>query len=100
LLIDPYVSLPQTLQDGLLKHYQKRLLDFMVVDEGEFLHAYQYCAINRNLQIMGAFAFLSRVKGKKDFEAYIPRALRSLKQNLQRVDRHTCKGLRRVIEGL
>ncbi len=100
LLIDPYVALPQTLQDGLLKHYQKRLLDFMVVDEGEFLHAYQYCAINRNLQIMGAFAFLSRVKCKRDFEAYIPGALRSLKQNLQKVDPHTCKGLRRVIEGL
>ena len=100
LLIDPYVSLPQTLQDGLLKHYQKRLLDFMVVDEAEFLHAYQYCAINRNLQIMGAFAFLSRVKGKKDFEAYIPGALRSLKQNLQKVDPHTCKGLRRIVEGL
>jgi aminoglycoside/choline kinase family phosphotransferase len=100
LLIDPYVALPQTLQDRLLKHYLKRLSDLMVVDEGEFLHAYQYCAINRNLQIMGAFAFLSREKGKKDFEAYIPGALESLKQNLQRVDPNACKELRRVIEGL
>ena len=100
LLIDPYVALPQTLQDRLLKHYLKRLSDLMVVDEGEFLHAYQYCAINRNLQIMGAFAFLSREKGKKDFEAYIPGALESLKQNLQRVDPNACKELRRVVEGL
>lgn len=100
LLIDPYVALPQTLQDGLLQYYLKRLSGLMAVDEGEFLHAYPYCAVNRNLQILGAFAFLSREKGKRDFETYIPQALRSLKQLLQRINPDVCKKLRRLVRGL
>ena len=100
LLIDPYVALPQTVQDRLLEYYLKRLSDHMTVDEDKCLHAYQHCAINRNLQIMGAFAFLSRNKGKKTFENYIPPALESLKRNLQRIDPQACRQLRRLVEGL
>ena len=100
LLIDPYVALPQTLQERLLKYYMERLSNHMKVDEDTFLHAYQYCAVNRNLQIIGAFAFLSRVKGKKGFEIYIPPALTSLRQNLDRIDPHDCEALRRLVEGL
>jgi aminoglycoside/choline kinase family phosphotransferase len=100
LLIDPYVELPQNLQDRLLSDYLTRLSEFVPVDRGRFLHAYEYCAINRNLQILGAFAFLSRQKGKKDFEPYIPPALKSLKQRLQNLEPQVCKQLRRIVEGL
>ncbi len=100
LLIDPYAALPQTLQKRLLQYALKRLSARMAVDKREFLQAYQYCAINRNLQIIGAFAFLSRVKGKKAFEAYVFPALRSLKQNLHTIERSLCKRLRRIVEGL
>jgi NDP-sugar pyrophosphorylase family protein len=100
LLIDPYVALPQTLQDALLQYYTESLSDLIKINKDAFLHAYPYCAVNRNLQILGAFAFLSREKGKKDFEAYIPPAIRSLKQNLERVDPHACRQLKRMVEGL
>ena len=100
LLIDPYVELSQEMQDRLLSDYLTRLSAFAPVDRSRFLHAYQYCAINRNLQILGAFAFLSRQKGKRDFEAYIPPALRSLKQRLQNLEPQVCRQLRRVVEGL
>lgn len=100
LLIDPYVELPQNLQDSLLSDYLTRLSEFVPVDRGRFLHAYQYCAINRNLQILGAFAFLSHQKGKKDFEAHIPPALRSLKQRLQNLEPRVCNQLRHIVEGL
>jgi hypothetical protein len=38
--------------------------------------------LTRNLQILGAFSYLSKVKGKKQFERYIPAAVRSLRSNL------------------
>jgi NDP-sugar pyrophosphorylase family protein/tRNA A-37 threonylcarbamoyl transferase component Bud32 len=100
LLIDPYVQLSQTLQEKLLKYAMQSLADRMHVDEAEFIHAYNYSAINRNLQILGAFAFLTNVKGKKDFEDYIPPALASLKQNLLKAEGDSCTQLRRVVEGL
>jgi aminoglycoside/choline kinase family phosphotransferase len=100
LLIDPYVELSQDIQESLLKYALEHLSARMAVEKNEYLQAYQYCAINRNLQILGAFAFLSREKGKKDFEAYIAPAVRSLKQNLQRVEGSVCKELRHIVEAL
>jgi aminoglycoside/choline kinase family phosphotransferase len=100
LLIDPYVGNARDLQEGLLTYYLKRLGLFVPVDKSSFLRAYDCCAINRNLQILGAFAFLSQVKGKKDFEAYIPAAVMTLKQNIQRLEPHTCKRIRRIVEEL
>jgi aminoglycoside/choline kinase family phosphotransferase len=99
LLIDPYVELSGALQARLLTYCMQRLADRVRVNEDEFTHAYNSCAINRNLQILGAFAFLSKVKGKKPFEVYIPSALASLKQNLQKAE-GDCALLRRIVEGL
>jgi len=42
------------------------------------METYPYLAIQRNLQILGAFSFLSRIKGKNYFETYIPIAFKSL----------------------
>ena len=100
LLIDPYVELPQSLQEDLLTYYARRLSDFVPVDPNDFLHAYKYCAINRNLQILGAFAFLSRVKGKKDFETYIPPAVSSLKARLRGIGQSECPKLSRIIQSI
>jgi len=100
LLIDPYVELPHNIQDSLLSDYLTRLSEVIPVDRGRFLRAYHYCAINRNLQILGAFAFLTRQKGKKDFEPYIRPALTSLKQRLRNVEPQVCDQLRRIVEGL
>ncbi|RLB93032.1 MAG: aminoglycoside phosphotransferase, partial [Deltaproteobacteria bacterium] len=48
----------------------------------DFVTGYRYCALARNLQILGAFGFLSRVKGKTRFADYIPAALAGLKRRL------------------
>ena len=100
LLIDPYVELPRALQLRLLNYYLKRLSDFMAVDADEFLDAYVYCAVNRNLQILGAFGFLSRVKGKKDFETYIPPAVSSLKARLRGIGQSVCPKLNGIIQSI
>ncbi len=100
LLIDPYVELPRALQLKLLNYYLKRLSDFMTVDADEFLDAYVYCAMNRNLQILGAFGFLTCVKGKKDFEAYISPAVSSLKARLRTIEQSQCPKLSSIIQGI
>ncbi|MBN1843612.1 MAG: phosphotransferase [Deltaproteobacteria bacterium] len=99
LLIDPYVELPEDIQQDLLAYYLDRLSGSVPVNRQDFLRAYRYCAINRNLQILGAFGFLSRVKEKTDFEAYIPAALASLKIRLSTIE-SDCPQLVRIVNGI
>jgi len=81
LLIDPYVDLPPRLQEALLADAVAGLgLSGRRVQD--FVTGYRYCALARNLQILGAFGFLSRVKGKTRFADYIPAALAGLKRRL------------------
>ncbi len=84
LLTDPYVALPQTLQEQLLHRYLERLARRMMgVDNRVFLRHYALLALQRNLQIIGAFAFLSRVRGKVFFADYIRPAVVMLHRRLQ-----------------
>jgi aminoglycoside/choline kinase family phosphotransferase len=83
LLIDPYVALPRSIQTELASDGADKLSDLIGIDKNKFYRGYEYCSITRNLQILGAFGFLSRRKGKKVFENYIPAAIKSLKANLQ-----------------
>ncbi|RLB85858.1 MAG: aminoglycoside phosphotransferase, partial [Deltaproteobacteria bacterium] len=85
LLIDPYVKLTKRTQEELVTYAMSRLKIESTADQSKFKRCYHYCCLTRNLQFLGAFAFLSRVKGKKNFESYIPQAVRSLKSNLQRL---------------
>ncbi|MFH0994018.1 MAG: sugar phosphate nucleotidyltransferase [Pseudomonadota bacterium] len=85
LLIDPYVDLDPSLQDRILKFCIQALSDRVPVDPISFTSAYRYCRITRNLQILGAFGYLTRVKGKSGFDAYIPTALRTLNRSLSQL---------------
>ena len=82
LLIDPYVELPLLIQNQLLQYSLERLSRRLAMDPTEFGACYHYCTLTRNLQILGAFGYLSKVKGKHHFEDYIPAAVRSLQTNL------------------
>ena len=85
LLIDPYVELPPAIQTQLIDYSIEVLSALTELASEEFLACYRYCTLTRNLQILGAFSYLSKVKGKKQFERYIPAAVRSLKSNLAAV---------------
>ena len=69
---------------------KKELLNFYLdewsylapVDPETFKSNFEMIAFQRNLQILGAYAFLSRVKGKTYFEQYIPAALASFRSSL------------------
>lgn len=86
LLIDPYVDLPMTLRETLLTFFAKRLAQRTGTAATEIQKAYQYCALSRNLQILGAYGFLTRRKDKPHFSRYIPAAVQSLQQNLSCFD--------------
>jgi aminoglycoside/choline kinase family phosphotransferase/dTDP-glucose pyrophosphorylase len=82
ILIDPYTALSQTLQQQLLEFCAKHLGTLIPLSPDRFQKGFHYCAISRNLQILGAFGFLSRIKKKIWFEKYIPQAITTLKSNL------------------
>ena len=86
LLIDPYVTLPRDVQGQLLNFALEKIGLNASFDKNAFMHAFRYCCISRNLQMLGAFGFLTQVKNKKQFKKYIPAALKGLEYRLKDVD--------------
>lgn len=82
LLIDPYVELSESIRKDLAGYCAEKISNLKAIDTDRFLTGYRYCCITRNLQILGAFGYLSRVKDKPSFEKYIPAAIRTLKESL------------------
>jgi aminoglycoside/choline kinase family phosphotransferase/dTDP-glucose pyrophosphorylase len=82
LLIDPYSDLSHALQEEFLAYAEGKWHHGTLNDPQRFRKGYRLCAVSRNLQILGAFSFLSRNKGKTQFEKYIPRATQNLVHNL------------------
>ena len=78
LLLDPYAALPATLQGHLATVYLDELNREIPYDPEQFRREYLLLALQRNLQILGAFAFLSQVRGKPFFARYLRPALVSL----------------------
>ena len=78
LLIDPYVNLEEAVKVDLLDYAVKKL-SLNSVQKKSFIQSYRFCCLTRNLQFLGAFSYLNRVKKKISFEQYIPFAVNSLK---------------------
>ncbi|MBW2502091.1 MAG: phosphotransferase, partial [Deltaproteobacteria bacterium] len=97
LLIDPYAGIPAGLQQRLLEHYLEQLCTYGL-DDRAFLKGYKSLALQRNLQILGAFAFLAERKQKSFFRQFIPPAARSLQQLLAGPDGDNYPELRRLSE--
>jgi aminoglycoside/choline kinase family phosphotransferase len=83
LLIDPYVNLSPAWQEELLAHYLDLLQERLSgVDREAFTNQYRHLALCRNLQILGAFGYLTKVKQKPQFARYIPAAVSGLRRRL------------------
>lgn len=87
LLIDPYVGLSREVQDKLLAEYLQALQRHTGYDRERFRQEYFYLALQRNLQILGAFAFLGGELGKSFFLPFIRPALLTLHVRLAREGR-------------
>lgn len=79
LLLDPYAGLSRESREVLFAYYCERISRKLVLDPDSFREGYFCLALQRNLQILGAFAFLSQRKGKVFFEQFILPATGSLK---------------------
>lgn len=71
LLIDPYAALPEEYRQQILLHYVEAVRAHISLDLGSFVEGYYFMALQRNLQILGAFSYLSRQKGKSFFKQFI-----------------------------
>ena len=82
LLIDPYVNLSPAWQQEFLDYYLDFIKTRVEIDPAAFREQYYHLALCRNLQILGAYGYLTRVKGKAYFASHIPTALEGLRQRL------------------
>lgn len=83
LLLDPYVSLDKALQDELFDYYVDILEKQEIVQRDQFKQEYLLLALHRNLQIIGAFSFLSEQRGKIFFRQFLRPAIESLQVLMQ-----------------
>jgi len=109
LLWDPYYRLSQDMRERLLNYYTKQVIpphpplkkegtekdlmkegrgDFknnkenLPLDEKEFMETILPCRLQRHMQALGAYGFLSKVKGKKYFLKYVPEGIKLLKEDV------------------
>lgn len=81
LLLDPYAALPQEIQDDLLETAARHLAASLPgIRKEEITEDFRHAAVCRNLQMLGAFGFLWKQKGKPFFRQFIPPAARTLVQ--------------------
>jgi N-acetylmuramate 1-kinase len=83
LLIDPYVDLRPAWQQEFLDYYLDLIVSCLDIDPAAFKEQYHYLALCRNLQALGAYGYLTKVKGKDYFARYIPTAVAGLGQRLK-----------------
>jgi len=100
LLIDPYTKLPAQEKEELYSAYRQLLGRKEPQRLTSFERSFPYLAIQRNLQILGAFSFLSKFRGKTYFEQYIPSALESLRNLLEQVKDANLSSLRALMSSL
>lgn len=72
LLNDPYADLAPDLRVELFEFYLEQASEMLPgFDQQAFRQGWRFPALQRNLQILGAFAFLSRKRGKTFFQNYL-----------------------------
>lgn len=81
ILWDPYHRLDDSMRERLIDYYVKEMKHHAKgFNEALFKESLVPCRLQRHMQALGAYGFLSRVKGKKYFLKHIPEALRLLKE--------------------
>ncbi len=78
LLHDPYVDLAVELRDELKTRYMELRADIAPFDPDEFQKGWPFVSASRVMQALGAYAFLTRRRGRAHFAEYIAPALTTL----------------------
>jgi len=84
ILWDPYYRLEDNMRQRLLDYYvsmmKKRLKERF--SKKDFMDTLLPCRLQRHMQALGAYGFLSTVKGKKYFLKHVPEGLKLLKEDM------------------
>ena len=100
LLIDPYVGIPEGLQDKLVSIYWSSTGKFQGVSKGDFIRKFKAVKLSRNLQMLGAFGFLGVTRGKRQFLDYIPSAFEQLARHLRKDRRMQFPRLEKLVSDI
>ena len=103
LLYDSKANIPQEIKALLLRHYLKKLHEYLDYDEAEFLKYYQGYAFIRLMQAMGAYGFRGFYERKTEFLQSIPYALKQMKALVEKFELpvpvpHLYETLNRMLE--
>lgn len=84
LLWDPYHRLEGSLRERLLNYYIVRMKEKLGTDfkEEAFRNILVPCRLQRHMQALGAYSFLSDVKGKKYFLKHVEEGVRLLNEDI------------------
>ena len=80
LLKDAYVVLPANIRNELLTFYLEKLdqKGVEIKDYQQFYEVFTLACLQRNMQALGAFSYLSLIKDKGWFKQYIPAGMQHL----------------------
>ncbi len=84
MLWDPYHRIEDGMRERLLEHYTGLMKERAgeSFTEESFRDSLYVCRLQRHMQALGAYGFLSSVGGKKYFLKYVPEALRLLREDI------------------
>jgi aminoglycoside/choline kinase family phosphotransferase len=95
ILWDPYYRLEDNMRERLLDYYIDKMkmsnppsLPLLKGGKGGFFNTTNFkeillpCRLQRHMQALGAYGFLSKAKGKKYFLKYVPEGLMLLKEDV------------------
>jgi NDP-sugar pyrophosphorylase family protein/aminoglycoside/choline kinase family phosphotransferase len=87
ILWDPYAPLRDDLRGRLLVYYKDRMTEKSGTwfKTEEFAESLLYCRLQRHMQALGAYGFLSTIKGKTYYLKHVPEGLRLLKEETDMV---------------
>ena len=84
-LWDPYHRLDDGVRERLLGYYVSEMASHTAFDAQSFMRSLIPCRLQRHMQALGAYGFLSAVKGKTYFLKHVPEALRLLEAEVVEV---------------
>ncbi|MFA5074364.1 MAG: phosphotransferase [Nitrospirota bacterium] len=86
ILWDPYYHVEDSLRERLVQYYCKRMTaQSDTFNERIFQESLSVCRLQRHMQALGAYGFLSAVKGKEYFLKYVPEAVKLFKEDISAV---------------
>src|SRR6184192_525503 len=86
LLFDPYVDLSGAERSELISYYRQKQADNGRTIDQQLDNTLQLCAMQRLMQALGAYGFLGLVRGHEHFLRYVPRAMRSLRDIVAKIE--------------